>query len=143
MPQLRFGLVHQSNGRAKPLSRSWDRLYAEFLFERNNWVLSFKPWYRFPEDSSKDDNPDIEKYLGNFEFGVLRQGSNSSTSIMLRNNLRKDNKGAVELSWSSPIRDSNDMHLFLQYFYGYGESLIDYDAVSNRFSIGLRLNSLL
>jgi phospholipase A1 len=63
-----LGLVHQSNGRSEfdqaPLSRSWNRIYANFVFERGIWALALKPWWRIPEDDENDNNPDIHNYLG-------------------------------------------------------------------------------
>ena len=58
-----IGLVHQSNGRGGVLSRSWNRIFANVVFEKNNLALSFKPWYRIPEDDDDDDNPDIDETL--------------------------------------------------------------------------------
>jgi phospholipase A1 len=33
------GFVHQSNGRGGTLSRSWNRVFANFIFDHGNWVL--------------------------------------------------------------------------------------------------------
>jgi phospholipase A1 len=49
-------MVHQSNGRGGSLSRSWNRLFANFVAERGNLALSLNPWYRIPEEDD-DDNP--------------------------------------------------------------------------------------
>ena len=69
---INFGFNHQSNGRSEPLSRSWNRVFTEFIFVRDDFGLSFKPWHRVEESSSDDDNPDIEDFLGHaypVEFG--------------------------------------------------------------------------
>lgn len=132
---------HQSNGQDVPESRSWNRVMANFMFERNNFVFAFKPWYRIPEndkdspdDPSGDDNPDIERYLGHFEWIGSWQYRNNNFSLLLRNNLRSDNKGAAELSWSFPI--GGRIKGYVKYFNGYGESLIDYDAHTESLGVG-------
>ena len=63
-----LGFVHQFNGRAEPLSRSWNLVYASFVFERGNLAFDLKPWLRIQEDAESDNNPDIEDYFGNFEL---------------------------------------------------------------------------
>lgn len=145
---LALGIVHQSNGRSVPLSRSWNRIYANFLWEEGPWVFSFKPWYRIPEDDKDfpldtegDDNPDIDDYLGYFEFKSVYQRDRMEIGLMLRNNLRSENRGAVQLDWSFPLWGRLKGHV--QYFNGYGESLLDYDARIERIGIGILLTDLL
>ncbi|MGE5893329.1 MAG: phospholipase A, partial [bacterium] len=132
---LTVSLDHQSNGRTEPLSRSWNRVYAQFLLERGNFVLSLKPWYRIPEDEAHDDNPDIYEYLGYGEVHAFYHWKNSVFGVMLRNNLRwEHNRGAVQLDWSFPL--TSKLKGYIQYFNGYGESLIDYNHSVNRIGIG-------
>lgn len=140
-----LGIVHQSNGREQPFSRGWNRIYANFLFEKDNFLLSIKPWWRIPDeepaypgDPKGDDNPDIAKYMGYGELGGFYVRGKHRFGMLLRNNLRSDNKGAVELTWSYPIYGK--IRLYAQYFNGYGESLIDYNHYNHRIGIGISLN---
>ncbi|MGF1760260.1 phospholipase A [Photobacterium sagamiensis] len=134
--QTDLGFIHQSNGRAEQLSRSWNRIYANFELGKDNFRLSLTPWYRIPEDESDDDNPDIEKYLGYGEVRLSYKNDQHLYSLLLRNNLRSsDNKGGVEFSWAFPIHGG--LKGYFQYFNGYGESLIDYNHNVNRASLGI------
>lgn len=129
-----IGAVHQSNGRSEPLSRSWNRIYANFIFEQGNFYFSFKPWIRLG-DRGKDDNPDIEHFMGHGEFRAAWATGKHTASIMLRNNFKSDNRGALELNYSYPM--SRRAKWFFQFFEGYGESLIDYNAHTKRIGIGI------
>lgn len=82
-------------------------------------------------DPAGDDNPDIEKYMGYGELGGLWSILDKhSLAFLLRNNLRSDNKGGMQLGCSFPINDQ------LQ---GYGESLIYYNHHAKRLGIGIKL----
>jgi phospholipase A1 len=130
------GLAHQSNGRGEPLSRSWNRLWASFQLERGNFVLAFKPWYRIPEDSARDNNPDILDYAGRAELRSAYKYGEQVFSFMLRNNLRVDeNHSGYELDWSFPF--SKRIKGVLQFYNGYGESLIDYNVRTRRAGLGI------
>jgi phospholipase A1 len=131
---IQLGIVHQSNGRSDPDSRSWNRLYLDFIFQHNDFYLSLKPWVRLT-GGAKDDNPDIQDYLGHGEIRGVYSNGYHTVSLMLRNNLSSSNLGAVELNWSFPM--SRRAKWFVQYFNGYGESLIDYNARVNRFGVGI------
>lgn len=138
------GFVHQSNGQGSVLSRSWNRVYANFIFERDNFGLAFKPWHRLSEDKEDDDNPDITDYLGHYEIRGVYKWEEHVFSAMSRNNLESGfSKGAVELGWSFPLGDYPYVKGYLQYFGGYGESLIDYDQYANRIGIGFILTDFL
>lgn len=138
------GFVHQSNGRSGVLSRSWNRVYATFLFERGNWAFAFKPWVWLSSDKDDSDNPDIDDYMGHGEFRAVYGRNGHVLSTMLRNQLESGfDRGAVELSWSFPVFDYPYLKGYVQYFYGYGESLIDYDRKVNRIGLGISISDWL
>ena len=143
-----IGIEHQSNGRSQPLSRSWNRLYAQIVWENNNWLFMFKPWYRLPEKEKTepnqpdgDDNPDIGDYMGFFEFSTHYQWDDQTFSMMLRNNLRSENnRGAIQLDWTFPM--GKRFKGYAELFHGYGESLIDYNHKTTRLGIGVLLTDV-
>ncbi|WP_419176002.1 phospholipase A [Desulfosediminicola sp.] len=138
------GINHQSNGQASTLSRSWNRLVASIVLEKGNFVLAVKPWYRIPESSSDDDNPDITDFLGHGELRMAYKHDKHVFSLMSRNNLESGfSKGAVEFGWSFPLFDYPYLKGYLQYFSGYGESMIDYNRYVNRLGVGILLTDLL
>jgi phospholipase A1 len=134
-------LNHQSNGRSGDDSRSWNRIILSALFEMDNFVFALRPWWRIPESAKStpesargDDNPDIERYYGQMEvIGAWTRGNNLY-SFTLRNNLRSDNRGAIELSWSFPVYRS--IRATVRYFNGYGESLINYNRSTQALGVG-------
>lgn len=138
---VNFGFVHQSNGRGGQLSRSWNRLYAQFGLERGDFSLLIRPWWRIPEDSAKDNNPDIVDYLGRGDLLAVYQpaGSGHSFALLARNNLSgSGNRGAVQFDWRFPLY--RNLKGYLQLFSGYGESLIDYNYRQTTAGIGVSLS---
>ena len=133
------GFSHQSNGRSGLQSRSWNRFYADFIFKKDDFYFSLKPWIHINDGA--DDNPDIEDFLGHGEIRAIYARSNHTISLMMRHNFDADSKGALELGWSFPV--SRRTKGFLQIFKGYGESLIDYNAENNRIGVGILLTDWL
>ena len=148
--QTTMSFNHQSNGQTGQLSRSWNRIILGFIFAPTDTMLwGFRTWYRLPEDEkitaldpAGDDNPDIEKFLGHGEIvGLWSISDKHSLEFMLRNNLRSQNKGAIQLGWSFPINDR--IQGYVEYFNGYGESLIYYNHHAQRLGIGFKLTNWL
>ena len=130
---IQFGFNHQSNGQSEPLSRSWNRFVANFGFERGSFSLLLKTWLRFSDVD--DDNPSITHYLGNGEIWGYYFLKKHRLGVMIRDNLNfNENRGAIQLEWSFPLFAVVAGHV--QYFLGYGESLIDYDHKVSRIGIG-------
>ena len=136
---VNLSLNHQSNGRSLPLSRSWNRIMLSTSLERDNWTLSIRPWWRVPESTDKDDNPDISNYLGRADVQLVRTSGKHQLSALLRHNLRAgdNSRGALQLDYAFPI--AGEMRGHVQWFSGYGESLIDYNHRSNYIGVGVSL----
>ncbi|MFW8592362.1 phospholipase A [Glaciecola sp. 2405UD65-10] len=145
---MQIGLNHQSNGQNGLKSRSWNRITVSALFSDEDTAYFVRTWYRIPEDDKEfpldprgDDNPDINDYYGRIEIGFSAQFGRSTVTTRLRNNLRfDDNRGGIEINYTYPINARYDF--LIQYFNGYGDSLIDYNRHQKRISAGVQLKFL-
>lgn len=126
------GVGHESNGKEGAESRSMNMLY-------------FRPVLTFGDPDglrayvaplihnyiSVDENPDIHHYRGYVDWlmGIGSKGG-LDISATLRKGTRSD-FGSIELNASYPLSklSGGDLTgwLMLQYFNGYGESLLDYN----------------
>lgn len=134
---LNLGLIHQSNGKALPLSRSWNRFYAQLGFERENFSMLVRGWHRFEEDAATDDNPDITDYMGHGDLIASYRFDGHEVYGMLRHNF-KTGRGATELGYAFPLEKR--VKGFVRLFSGYGESLIDYNNHQNLIGLGFYIN---
>jgi phospholipase A1/A2 len=133
-----LGFNHQSNGRGHDFSHSWNRIIGTVALERESTGLIIRPWWRIPESKAHDDNPDMTKYMGRFDITMIKKYGSQSFELMVRNNLHtRDNKGALQVGWSFPLTDR--LRGYVQWFTGYGESLIDYNVRQNTIGAGIQL----
>ncbi|WP_019613707.1 phospholipase A [Psychromonas ossibalaenae] len=137
-----LSFTHQSNGRSEPISRSWNRFDAKFLFEKNDFIFVVNPWHRISESAEEDNNPDLLDYYGHGKMSVIYKRSSSTFTLTSRNNLESGfSKGSTEFSWSFPIH--GNLRGYLQVFSGYGNSMIEYNEYTNTIGLGISLTDWL
>lgn len=141
------GIEHESNGQRQDLSRSWNRVYTQFYFAKDNFLVALQPWWRIPEkdksdpsDSDGDDNPDIEDYMGHFELTSVYKWNDLEFSFLGRENFTK-HKGYAELGLTFPIWGK--IRGYAKYSAGYGSSLIDYNQNQQRVGLGIAITGML
>jgi phospholipase A1/A2 len=132
-----IGLNHQSNGRTDPLSRSWNRVTGRVIFDSGNWAGYARLWARIQESEEDDDNPNIERYLGQGEFGLAYRWGQQTFAGILKNNLRAENRSGLQLDWTFPL--TKHLKGYVQGYVGYGENMIDAEQSAERIGFGLML----
>jgi outer membrane phospholipase A len=133
---LRFGVEsgigHESNGKEGDESRSFNMLYVRptlTLGDPDGLRAYFAPLVH--NYIAESDNRDIADYRGYVDwlFGVGSKGGLDFWTV-LRKGTRSD-YGSIEMNVSYPLSklSGGDLTgwLMLQYFNGYGESLLDYN----------------
>jgi len=142
-----IGLVHQSNGQSRPLSRSWNRVYLMSGMElEDRWRITGRIWKRIRESAANDDNPGISNYVGRAELTLgWNPNPDNTLALTARHSLASTARGSLRLEWlqslgtTSLIGQRSNLRLHTQLFSGYGDSLIDYNRRRTVFSVGLSL----
>lgn len=148
--RLRYGgisLVHQSNGQALPLSRSWNRTVLMAGMEKGDrFRLQGRIWRRVQEDPADDDNPGISDYIGRAELaGFWHPNKEHTLGFTWRHSLKTEAKGSIRLEWFKNMGDGGipggktDLRFHTQLFSGYGDTLLDYNRRRSLLSVGLSL----
>lgn len=137
--QWNLGYVHQSNGRGGSDERTWNRLFIEGGMKTGNLSMSIKLWNVLRDESFKLHNPDLVRYLGYGRWIASYHLNNNTFSLQSRNNVTSGfSRGLWQVSWSFPLTGNViGMRGFVQYLYGYGQSLIEYNHRSNAVGIGI------
>ncbi len=141
---VNLGLVHQSNGRDDPFSRSWNRVYLQGGWEWPVYRVAVlaRAWARL-DSHRDDDNPDILKYLGRGDV-VVRWESQENCAVEAANDrchrvwmtVRPNpGHGFVQIDWATAWRIGL-ARFHVQVTSGYGESLIDYNHAQTTYGFG-------
>lgn len=127
------GYEHESNGKAGPDSRGIDTLFVKPIFEfgdLNANYLTVAPkiyWY----EHKADENSDIADYRGYVDL-LLKYGSNDGWQLAatLRKGM-KGGKGSIDTQFTYPlaklISSAWGGYIWVGYFNGYGEDILDYN----------------
>jgi len=129
---LQAGIEHESNGKSDEDSRSLNILFVRPIFtfgelDAYHWTIAPKI-YAYLE---KTDNADIADYRGYVDL-LIKYGKIDALELTatLRKGMRKS-YGSVQVDATYAIArlfPRFGAFLQLQYFYGYGETLLSYDA---------------
>ena len=133
---LNLGIVHESNGRDQPRSRSWNRVYARFGLERGNLAIYARPWWRIEESAGDDDNPDIERFLGSHDLHVVWRRGEHDFGLLTRYSFRGE-RGGLQADWHFPL--IGQLKGYVQLTSGYGETLIDYNHKQTTIGVGVSM----
>ena len=139
------GFEHESNGKDAADSRSINTIFVRPTFTLpfwNDYFVSIAPkLYDYVE---KEDNPDIAEYRGHGDY-LIKVGKVDGLQLAttLRKGTSKDPYSA-QFDLSYPLKTATfgnlGGYLHLQFFDGYGESLLDYNRhVRPQFRIGLMI----
>lgn len=134
---LDLGYVHQSNGQIQILSRSWNRIFARAFLRYELINILITGWYRLPEKSSVDDNPDIYNYMGLGEIELIKAFGSHIVHFSMP---LLSHHFSPDLKYSYPLSDG--LRWYLSYQSGYGHSLIEYNKPTQRLGVGITLETL-
>lgn len=135
----KFSLIieHESNGRDSIQSRSWNRisLAANILIDPTIMIHG-KFWIPFIDG---ENNRDLLDYYGIYQYGISYMARNkrfeASLILTKRRGWNFNFNTVLELSYK--IRKQDNQYLFLQYYNGYGEGLLDYKEYKSQLRVGI------
>lgn len=143
LEHINIGGVHQSNGRGGNLERSWNRFYIEALFSFHRLSFIISPWLVQHDKYYHFSGHNMKHYFGNGKLIVIYRIHDNTFAIQTHNamsNVFKPVSG--QFTWSFPLPHIRNIKGYVQYFTGYGQSLIEADHRTNAIGIGLALNDI-
>ena len=128
---------HESNGRDSIWSRSWNKisLAANIILDRNLMVHG-KVWIPIVDG---ENNRDILKYCGIYQVGVQVMSNNrrftGGVTLVKRKGWNLNYNTVVDLAYRIFRRDTQ--YIYLQYYNGYGEGLLEYKQFHSELRVGI------
>jgi outer membrane phospholipase A len=142
---LQGGLQHASNGQGGLDSRSVNVTYLMPTFYFGNtdsFYFRIAPRV-YAYIGSLDDNPDIASYYGHIQLRGMLGWADSLQLAVIGTIGNGFHHGNAQLDLTYPlyklVGGNLAIYLDLQYFTGYGESLLDYNVRSSAFRMGFSL----
>ncbi len=133
--KMTFMIEHESNGRDSIESRSWNRVaLAANVFVTKNLMVHGKIWAPIVDG---ENNRDIVDYCGFCQFGAQVVSDNRRFSGGITVVPRKHFSSNVIIDLSFRIFKDENQYLFLQFYNGYGEGLLEYNRYHSQVRVGL------
>ncbi len=128
---------HESNGRDGTASRSWNKIsWAGEAYVSPNLMAHAKFWIPIIDGQY---NKDILKYMGVSQAGFQAISNDDKwvldMTLVKRQGWNLNFNTIVQLGYR--INHNSNQFIMLQYFNGYGESMLDYNQYHSRIRIGL------
>lgn len=135
--KLTLLLEHESNGRDSIQSRSWNRISIGGSVLIDPWIMVHgKVWIPIIDGQN---NRDILNYCGIYQTGVeiatLDRKFIWDITFVKRKGWNLNFNTIFEFSWR--FHKKSNQYFFLQYYNGYGESLLDYNQFHSRLRAGI------
>ncbi|MDR2120689.1 MAG: phospholipase A [Tannerella sp.] len=128
-------LEHESNGKDGVSSRSWNKVSFGGRLMLNKYVdMHLKTWIPIVDS---DNNRDITRYNGLAEATFNYISPNKLFIVTLVSTWRARSFG-FNTQWEFSYKSNRNVnqYLFIQYYNGYGECLLDYNRYKNILRIG-------
>ena len=128
---------HESNGRDGEASRSWNKIsFAANIYIDPQFMIHGKYWIPIIDG---ENNKDILKYCGIYQTGIQVTSKDRrfgmAVTVVKRQGWNFNCNVIVELNYRLFKKDNQ--FLFLQYYNGYGENLLDYNQFHSRLRAGI------
>ncbi|MDY3931929.1 MAG: phospholipase A [Muribaculaceae bacterium] len=128
---------HESNGRDGLASRSWNRIsLSANIYIDPNIMIHGKAWIPIVDG---ENNRDLLDYYGLYQTGVVLTTTNRrfgfSVLLTKRKGWNLNYNTVIELNYRLFKKDNQ--FLFVQYYNGYGENLLDYNEYHSRLRVGI------
>ncbi|MDE6121565.1 MAG: phospholipase A [Muribaculaceae bacterium] len=135
--KLTFLIEHESNGRDSIESRSWNRVaLSANVFVTKNLMVHGKIWVPIVDG---ENNRDIVDYCGFWQWGVQALSDNrrfsAGITLVKRKGWNMNWNTIIDISYRIFKRDNQ--FLFLQYYNGYGEGLLEYNKFHSQLRVGI------
>jgi phospholipase A1 len=130
-------IEHESNGRDDVQSRSWNRISLGASIIINEWLMVHgKVWIPIVDG---ENNRDILDYTGLWQNGLVVSTPNKQfiwgVTLTRRRGWKPRFNTCVDFSWR--MWNKANQYFYIQYYNGYGESLLDYNKFTSMLRIGL------
>ena len=130
-------IEHESNGRDSIWSRSWNKIsLAANIIVDPNLSVAGKVWIPIIDG---ENNRDILKYCGIYQVSVQAMSNNrkftGSVTLVKRAGWNLSYNTIIELGYRFSTK--MNQYIFLQYYNGYGEGLLDYKVWKSQLRVGI------
>lgn len=135
--KLSLIIEHESNGRDSVNSRSWNKISLAGSVMIDDWIsVHAKYWIPIVDGMN---NRDILKYSGIYQTGIEISTPDRKfiwdATFIKREGWNLNYNTILGFSWR--IHRNSNQYLYVQYYNGYGECMLDYNQFHSRLRVGI------